>query len=53
MAVSFLLSSIGCQDNNNNKVIFHLNEYYILYCEFIDRVCEKITNEIEKSSLFR
>ena len=39
---------IGCQDNNNNKVIPHLNEYYILYCEFIDRVCEKITNEIEK-----
>ena len=35
-------------DNNNNKVILHLNEYHILYCEFIDRVCEKITNEIEK-----
>ena len=46
MAVSFLLSSavIGC----NNKVIFYLNEYYILYCEFIDRVFEKITNEIDK-----
>ena len=36
---------IGCQDNNNNnKVILYLNEYYILYCEFIDRVFEKITN---------
>ena len=36
------------QDNNNNKTILHLNEYYILYCEFIDRVCEKIINEIAK-----
>ena len=45
---------IGCQDNNNNnKIIFHLKEYYILYCEFIDRVCKKIINEIEKLSLFR
>ena len=32
----------------NNKVILYLNEYYILYCEFIDRVFEKITNEIDK-----
>ena len=38
----------GCQDNNNNKVTLYLNEYYILYCEFIDRVFEKITNEIDK-----
>ena len=44
----FISFVIGCQDNNNNKVILHLNEYYILYCEFIDRVCEKIINEIEK-----
>ena len=44
----FISFVIGCQDNNNNKVILYLNEYYILYCEFIDRVCEKITNKIEK-----
>ena len=37
---------IGCQDNN--KVILYLNEYYILYCEFIDRVFKKITKEIDK-----
>ena len=49
----FISFVIGCQDNNNNKVILHLNKYYILYCEFIDRVCEKIINEIEKQSLFR
>ena len=49
MAVSFLLIVIGCQDSNNNKkVILYLNEYYKLYCEFIDRVFEKITNEIDK-----
>ena len=29
-------------------VILYLNEYYILYCEFIDRVFEKITNERDK-----
>ena len=34
--------------NINNKVILYLNEYYILYCEFIGRVFEKITNEIDK-----
>ena len=44
----FISFVIGCQDNNNNKVILYLNEYYILYCEFIDRVFEKITNEIDK-----
>ena len=44
----FISFVIGCQDNNNNKVILYSNEYYILYCEFIDRVCEKIINEIEK-----
>ena len=44
----FISFVIGCQDNNNNKVILYLNEYYILYCEFIDRVVEKITNEIDK-----
>ena len=47
MVVSFLLSSAD-NNNNNNKVILYLNEYYILYCKFIDRVFEKITNEIDK-----
>ena len=44
----FISFVIDCQYNNNNKVILYLNEYYILYFEFIDRVFEKITNEIDK-----
>ena len=40
MAVSFFFV-IGCQDNNN-KVILYLNEYYILYCEFIDEYFRKL-----------
>ena len=46
MAVSFLLSS-AVKIIINNKILY-LNEYYILYCEFIDKVFQKITNEIDK-----
>ena len=44
-----ILSGLYFTTKTNAYILVHyLNEYYMLYCEFIHRVCEKIINRIEK-----